>query len=82
LWLVLRHLQKDKEHRLHELGFKLRVGDIMKFGRVRYKVLMMNSSKTGLKEFQITDRLQKEEFEEELRKQNTLEGSTKKRKKK
>ncbi len=72
-------MQKDREHRLHELGFKLKVGDIMKFGRVRYKVLSMHDSKSGLQEFQLTDRLQREEFDEELRKQQTNDGGSNKK---
>ena len=42
-------MQKDPEYNLREnLGFKLEIGDTVKFGRVRYKVIMMHSQNKGL----------------------------------
>jgi hypothetical protein len=42
LWLVLRHMQADKDHGMEvNRGYKLELGDTIKFGRVRYKVIMM-----------------------------------------
>jgi len=49
LWLVLRHMENDEDYEFQPgYGFKLELGDIVKFGRVRYKVLMMHSSNKGL----------------------------------
>jgi hypothetical protein len=46
--MVLRLMYNDKEHNLHQLGYKLKVGEIMKFGRVRYRVIMMHDQRHGL----------------------------------
>ena len=49
LWLIMRHMGKDKEHGFQPgLGYKLEIGDTIKFGRVRYKVIMMHGKLNGL----------------------------------
>jgi hypothetical protein len=43
LWLIMRHMGNDREHNFESgLGYKLEIGDTIKFGRVRYKVIMMH----------------------------------------
>ena len=40
LWMVLRHMANDRDHDMQEgKGYKLELGDTVKFGRVRYKVI-------------------------------------------
>lgn len=57
LWLVMRHMGNDKDHNFEPgQGFRLEIGDTIKFGRVRYKVIMMNSEQEGLTEYNIGDR--------------------------
>lgn len=59
LWLVLKHIVNDKEYDSPpNHGFKIDVGDIVKFGRVRYKVLMTNNDRDGLKIYDVTNRFQ------------------------
>lgn len=68
LWLVMRHMQNDQEHGMEpELGYKLSIGDTIKFGRVRYKVVMMHSYADGFQEYSLMDRFQKKQFKESLR---------------
>jgi hypothetical protein len=39
----MRQMGKDKDHGFQpNLGYKLEIGDTIKFGRVRYKVIMMH----------------------------------------
>lgn len=60
LWLVMRHMANDPDHEfVPEQGFKLTIGDTIKFGRVRYKVIMMNSYVDGHQEYSLLDRFQK-----------------------
>ena len=60
LWLVMRHMMNDADHEfVPEQGFKLTIGDTIKFGRVRYKVIMMNSYGDGHQEYSLIDRFQK-----------------------
>tara|TARA_B110000285_G_scaffold235526_1_gene317821 strand:- start:4922 stop:5281 length:360 start_codon:yes stop_codon:yes gene_type:complete len=48
LWLVMRHMANDPDHSFEEgKGFKLELGDTIKFGRVRYKVIMMHNESEG-----------------------------------
>jgi hypothetical protein len=57
LWIVLRHMQADKEHNYEpQKGYKLELGDTIKFGRVRYKVIMMQNEKDGRQEYALFDR--------------------------
>jgi len=57
LWLVMRHMGNDKDHNFEPgQGFRLEIGDTIKFGRVRYKVIMMHSEQEGLQEYNIGDR--------------------------
>lgn len=40
LWLIIRHMQKDHEHEfISGQGLKIELGDTLKFGRVRYKII-------------------------------------------
>ena len=58
--MVLRHMAADKDHGFEpNKGYKLELGDTIKFGRVRYKVIMMQSEKEGKQEYILTDRFQK-----------------------
>ena len=60
LWLVMRHMANDPNHGfVRDQGYKLSIGDTVKFGRVRYKVIMMHSYAEGLKEYTLLDRFQK-----------------------
>jgi len=37
-------MENDKDYNIEQgKGFKLEIGDIVKFGRVRYKIIMMHS---------------------------------------
>lgn len=57
LWLVMKYMSQDKDYGLQPgQGFKLALGDTVKFGRVRYKVIMMHSKRKGLQQYNITDR--------------------------
>ena len=48
LWLVMKHMVLDKDYDFQQgLGYKLDIGDTIKFGRVRYKVIMINNEKDG-----------------------------------
>ena len=60
LWLIMRHMAADPDHNFKpELGYKLSIGDTIKFGRVRYKVIMMHSYAEGYQEYSLLDRFQK-----------------------
>ena len=53
-------MQKDPDYNLKEnQGFKLEIGDTVKFGRVRYQVIMMHSQKRGLESYSILDPYQR-----------------------
>ena len=66
LWLVMRHMSNDKEHNLTPgHGYKLEIGDIVKFGRVRYKVIELHNHHDGHLKFSLMDRFQKRKFEDE-----------------
>lgn len=44
LWLVLRMMQRDMAYNFKPAeGYKLNIGDTIKFGRVRYKIIMMHN---------------------------------------
>jgi hypothetical protein len=56
LWLDMRHMGNDPDHNLIPgKGYKLELGDTIKFGRVRYKVIMMNNN-DGQQDYMLTDR--------------------------
>jgi hypothetical protein len=68
LWLILREMSADPDYEFEEgLGLKLSIGDTVKFGRVRYKVVEMHTGTEGLQSFMVTDRLQKERFNSYLK---------------
>lgn len=49
LWLVMKHMAKDPDHGFQpDLGYKLSIGDTVKFGRVRYKIIMIHNERDGL----------------------------------
>lgn len=57
LWHIIKHMSNDKDYNLTPgLGFKLEIGDTVKFGRVRYKVIMMHTQKNGIESYNITNR--------------------------
>jgi len=40
----MKHMVSDKDYDFQQgLGFKLEIGDTIKFGRVRYKVIVINN---------------------------------------
>jgi len=44
LWLIMRHMANDEAHNFEpNKGYALDLGDTIKFGRVRYKVIMMHN---------------------------------------
>ena len=45
----------DEEYDLSK-GFKLEIGDTLKFGRVRYKIVHLHNSKKGMMKFDVNDR--------------------------
>ena len=64
----MRHMAADPDHNFKpELGYKLSIGDTIKFGRVRYKVIMMHSYAEGFQEYSLLDRFQKKQFKQSLR---------------
>lgn len=68
LWLCMKHMSQDPEYSVAAgEGYKLQIGDTIKFGRVRYKVIMMHNEKDGLQEYTIYDRFQKSNFQSEQR---------------
>lgn len=57
LWLVLKHIVNDKDYECTpNHGFKIGIGDIVKFGRVRYKVIMTNNDRDGVKQYDVMNR--------------------------
>jgi|TARA_B110000285_G_scaffold134049_2_gene150275 hypothetical protein len=57
LWLCMKHMANDQDYNIQaNEGYKLGIGDTVKFGRVRYKVIAMHNQKDGLQEYSITDR--------------------------
>lgn len=49
LWLCMKNMAQDPDYNLNAgEGYKLAIGDTIKFGRVRYKVIMMHNEKDGL----------------------------------
>lgn len=68
LWLVMRHMGADPDHQFKpEQGYKLTVGDTIKFGRVRYKVIMLHNFTDGLQEYSLLDRFQRRQFKKHLK---------------
>jgi hypothetical protein len=48
----MRHMANDPDHSFEEgKGFKLELGDTIKFGRVRYKVIMMHNESEGQQDY-------------------------------
>jgi len=44
LWLIVKYITNDKDYNVKSgRGFKLEIGDTVKFGRVRYKIIMMHT---------------------------------------
>ena len=75
--MVLRHMQADKDHDMEmDKGYKLELGDTVKFGRVRYKVIMMQNEKDGKQEYALFDRFQKKKHIDDVKK---LTGYAKRR---
>jgi hypothetical protein len=73
LWLVMRHMQKDKDHNFKpDEGYKLDIGDTIKFGRVRYKVIMMHNYRDAIQEYSLTDRFQRHRFNQEQRRNSVV----------
>jgi hypothetical protein len=63
LWLILKHMCNDRDYNCPQgLGFRIDVGDIVKFGRVRYKVIMSHNHKDGLRMFDIMNRFQEDQI--------------------
>lgn len=68
LWLVMRHMGNDKDYNFQPgQGYKLEIGDTIKFGRVRYKVIMMHSEAEGLQEYNVGDRFLRQRFNASLK---------------
>jgi hypothetical protein len=55
IWHIVKYLKTDLEHQ-NEQGFQVSIGDTLKFGRVRYKIVMINNSKTGTVKYDVNDR--------------------------
>lgn len=76
----MRHMGNDKDHNfMPGQGFKLDIGDTIKFGRVRYKVIMMHSESEGLLEYNIGDRFMRTKFNASM-KINKTEAKIRKKK--
>ena len=57
LWLIARFMMRDQEHELEPgKGLEVFIGDTVKFGRVRYKIVMLHSQKHGLKVYDMHNR--------------------------
>jgi len=57
LWLIIKHMVNDKDYNCTSgHGFKLDIGDTIKFGRVRYKVIMFHNERLGLKQYDVMNR--------------------------
>lgn len=68
LWLIMRHMMNDPEHNFEaNKGYKLELGDTIKFGRVRYKVIMMHNNSEGRQDYSLTDRFQRQKHDDSLR---------------
>lgn len=62
LWLIVRHMVSDKDYNCSTgHGFKLDIGDTIKFGRVRYKVILFHNERLGLKAYDIMHRFAQSE---------------------
>lgn len=55
LWFIVKYLNKDPEYNLGQ-GLKIQLGDTLKFGRVRYKIIQINNLKKGNLKFDLNDR--------------------------
>lgn len=59
LWLIIKHMVNDKDYSCTPgHGFKLDIGDTIKFGRVRYKVINFHNERLGHKAFDVMNRFQ------------------------
>lgn len=68
LWLLIRHMQADREHKfVAGEGFEVSLGDTVKFGRVRYKIVMTHEARTGLQKYDMHDRFMAKRREWEVR---------------
>ena len=57
LWLLIRHMQADKEHKFAPReGFNITLGDTIKFGRVRYKIVQTHTLQHGVQKYDMHDR--------------------------
>ena len=62
LWLIIKHMVNDKDYTCAPgHGFKLDLGDTIKFGRVRYKVIMFHNERLGLKAYDVMHRFHQSE---------------------
>lgn len=62
LWLIVRHMVSDKDYNCSTgHGFKLDIGDTIKFGRVRYKVILFHNERLGLKAYDVMHRFAQSE---------------------
>jgi hypothetical protein len=62
LWLIVRHMVCDKDYNCSTgHGFKLDIGDTIKFGRVRYKVILFHNERLGLKAYDVMHRFAQSE---------------------
>jgi hypothetical protein len=70
---------RDKNHGFKpDLGYKLNIGDTVKFGRVRYKVVMLSNPTDGFQEFSLLDRFQRQLFIQQQIKEGLIQKVDKK----
>ena len=55
LWHIVKYIKTDQEHN-NEKGFLVGLGDTLKFGRVRYQIVVTNNSKKGTIKYDANDR--------------------------
>ena len=67
LWLIIKHMSNDKDYNCSpNFGFQLDIGDTIKFGRVRYKIIMFHNRGCGFKTYDILDRFKGSETDRKL----------------
>ena len=73
----MKHLVNDRDYDFQQgLGYKLEIGDTIKFGRVRYKVIVVNNEKDGLQEYSLLDRFQRSRFQKKDGKKRRKSGQS------
>jgi hypothetical protein len=53
--MIVKYMLEDQEH-YYPQGVPIGLGDTLKFGRVRYKIIMVSNRVKGCQKFDLNDR--------------------------